>query len=56
MGSVFAWILERLPSSVAVCLDTSHTTRGQQWRRFVDISKDRLSHIHANDHRGFEDR
>lgn len=51
----FAWILERLPPSVAVCLDTSHTTLGHQWRQFVDISKGRLSHIHANDHHGRSD-
>jgi sugar phosphate isomerase/epimerase len=51
----FAWILERLPSSVAVCLDTSHTTLGHQWPQFVEVSKARLSHIHANDHRGHFD-
>ena len=52
----FAWILERLPPSVAVCLDTGHTTLGHQWRQFVDVSKGRLSHIHANDHHGrFDD-
>jgi sugar phosphate isomerase/epimerase len=52
----FAWVLEGLPPTVAVCLDTGHTTLGHQWRRFVDISKGRLSHIHANDHHGrFDD-
>ncbi|OFW05171.1 MAG: hypothetical protein A3I61_10430 [Acidobacteria bacterium RIFCSPLOWO2_02_FULL_68_18] len=52
----FAWILERLPPEVAVCLDTGHTTLGQQWRRFLDISKNRLRHIHANDNHGrFDD-
>jgi sugar phosphate isomerase/epimerase len=52
----FAWILESLPPSVAVCLDTGHTTLGHQWRRFLDVSKGRLSHIHANDHHGrFDD-
>jgi sugar phosphate isomerase/epimerase len=51
----FAWILERLPPSVAVCLDTSHTTLGHQWHRFLAISRGRLSHIHANDHRGHGD-
>jgi sugar phosphate isomerase/epimerase len=52
----FAWILEGLPLTVAVCLDTGHTTLGHQWQRFVDVSGSRLSHIHANDHRGqFDD-
>ena len=52
----FAWILEGLPAAVAVCLDTSHTTLGHQWRRFVEVSKGRLSHVHANDHHGrFDD-
>ena len=30
----FAWLLSDLPSTVAVCLDTGHTTLGHQWRRF----------------------
>jgi sugar phosphate isomerase/epimerase len=51
----FAWILAGLPPTVAVCLDTGHTTLGHQWRRFVDVSKGRLSHIHANDHHGHFD-
>jgi hypothetical protein len=52
----FAWILSDLPPAVAVCLDTGHTTLGQQWHRFLDVSGPRLSHIHANDHHGrFDD-
>lgn len=51
----FAWILEGLPSNVAVCLDTGHTALGHQWRQFVDVSGRRLSHIHANDHHGHFD-
>ena len=52
----FEWILERLDSSVRVCLDTSHTTLGQHWPRFVEMAGDRLVHVHANDHRGqFDD-
>ena len=34
----FAWILEPLPPYVRVCLDTSHTTLGHQWHRFVEVS------------------
>lgn len=52
----FASILEGLPPGVAVCLDTSHTTLGHQWQRFITVAGARLSHIHANDHRGrFDD-
>lgn len=52
----FAWILSDLPSAVAVCLDTGHTTLGHQWPRFLEVSGPRLSHIHANDHHGrFDD-
>jgi sugar phosphate isomerase/epimerase len=52
----FAWILSDLPPAVAVCLDTGHTTLGHQWRRFLEVSGRRLSHIHANDHHGrFDD-
>jgi sugar phosphate isomerase/epimerase len=52
----FAWLLEGLPPSVAVCLDTGHTTLGHQWRRFMEVAGPRLAHIHANDHHGrFDD-
>jgi sugar phosphate isomerase/epimerase len=52
----FEWVLRRLDSSVRVCLDTSHTTLGRHWRRFVEVAGDRLIHVHASDHLGqFDD-
>jgi sugar phosphate isomerase/epimerase len=52
----FASLLGDLPPSVSVCLDTGHTTLGNQWARFLEVAGPRLSHIHANDHRGrFDD-
>jgi sugar phosphate isomerase/epimerase len=52
----FEWILRQLDRTAVVCLDTSHTTLGGQWHRFVDVAGDRIAHIHANDHRGqFDD-
>ena len=47
----FRNLLERVPTA-RVCLDTSHTTLGHQWERFVDVAGPRLIHVHANDHRG----
>lgn len=55
-GDEFAWLLEGLPPSVAVCLDTGHTTLAHQWHRFLEVAGPRLAHIHANDHHGrFDD-
>jgi len=52
----FAEAIRPLDSSVAVCFDTSHTTLGHHWDRFIDIAGDRLVHLHVNDHRGrFDD-
>jgi len=52
----FAQILDGLPAGVGVCLDTGHTSLGHQWRQFLDLSRGRLSHIHASDHHGqFDD-
>jgi len=54
----FAAILESLDQSrtpVAVCLDTSHTTLGGHWDRFVRVAGPRIIHVHANDHRGHRD-
>ena len=52
----FARIIDGLPAAVEVCLDTAHTTLGHQWPRFLEVAGSRLSHIHANDHRGqFDD-
>ncbi len=52
----FAWILARVDRRAGVCLDTSHTTLGHHWERFVELAGDRLVHVHANDHHGrFDD-
>ena len=52
----FASIVGQLDRSVGVCFDTSHATLGHQWDRFIELSGDRLVHVHANDHRGqFDD-
>lgn len=48
----FGQILNGLPAGVGVCLDTGHTSLGHQWREFLDVSRGRLAHVHANDHRG----
>jgi sugar phosphate isomerase/epimerase len=51
----FAAVVDPLDRSVGVCIDTSHTTLGRQWPRFVEVARDRLVHLHANDHRGAGD-
>lgn len=51
----FGWLLDRLEPSIGVCLDTSHTTLGHHWSRFLERSAGRLIHVHANDHRGHAD-
>lgn len=52
----FAAVIAPLDRSVGVCLDTSHTTLGRHWNRFLDVVGDRLVHVHANDHHGrFDD-
>jgi sugar phosphate isomerase/epimerase len=52
----FAWILERLESSVGVCIDTGHVTLGGHWDRMIEVTADRLKHVHASDNHGrFDD-
>ena len=51
----FAAVVDVLDRSVGVCFDTSHTTLGHHWDRFMDLVGDRLVHVHANDHRGHFD-
>ena len=51
----FKWILDRLGPKVAVCLDTSHSTLGHHWRRFVEVAGERVEHVHASDHHGHRD-
>jgi sugar phosphate isomerase/epimerase len=51
----FAAVIAPLDRSVGVCFDTSHTTLGRHWERFMELASDRLVHLHANDHRGHHD-
>jgi sugar phosphate isomerase/epimerase len=52
----FSAVLRELDRSVGVCFDTSHTTLGHHWDRFVAVAGDRLQHVHASDHHGrFDD-
>lgn len=51
----FARLLHEGPPGLRVCLDTSHLTLGRQWEEFLDLSGDRLVHIHASDHHGHHD-
>lgn len=51
----FASVLSSVDRTVGVCFDTSHTTLGHHWDRFVELAGDRLIHVHANDHRGHGD-
>ncbi len=51
----FGSVLQRLSPSVGVCLDTGHTTLGHHWWRFLEVAGPRLTHVHANDHRGQHD-
>ncbi|HUF49115.1 MAG TPA: sugar phosphate isomerase/epimerase family protein [Vicinamibacterales bacterium] len=51
----FAWLLGRLHDDVRVCLDTGHTALGHAWRRFVDVSRGRIGHVHAHDNHGHRD-
>jgi sugar phosphate isomerase/epimerase len=52
----FAWLLREAGPDVRVCLDTGHTSLGGHWRRFVDLTHDRLVHVHASDNHGrFDD-
>lgn len=51
----FAWILQRLPASAGVCLDTGHTALGGLWRRFVEVAGHATVHVHAHDNRGHAD-
>jgi sugar phosphate isomerase/epimerase len=51
-----AWILDRLDSSVGVCIDTGHVSLGGHWDRFIGLIGNRLRHVHANDNHGrFDD-
>src|SRR5262249_33199718 len=38
--------------SVAACIDTSHTTLGHHWDRFIQTIGRRIAHVHLSDHRG----
>lgn len=51
----FAWLLAEVDPTVKVCLDTGHTALGRGWRRFVEVSAARLTHVHAHDNHGHGD-
>ncbi len=51
----FAAVIGPLGRSIGVCFDTSHTTLGGHWDRFMKVASQRLVHVHANDHRGRAD-
>ena len=51
----FAWLLDQVPGSMQVCLDTGHTALGRHWHRFLEIAGPRLAHVHASDNRGQRD-
>ena len=51
-----AWLLERLPPSVGMCLDTGHAYLGRHIDAFVRLAGERLVHVHLHDNRGtFDD-
>lgn len=51
----FRWLLQQLPTSTRVCLDTGHTTLGAHWHRFLEVCGRRLVHVHASDNHGHRD-
>ena len=51
----FRWLLQRLDSSVRVCLDTGHTALGGYWHAFLSVSDGRTAHVHAHDNHGHRD-
>lgn len=50
-----AWLLERLPAGVGLCLDTGHAHLGRFISAFIDLAGDRLMHVHLHDNRGTHD-
>jgi sugar phosphate isomerase/epimerase len=50
-----AWLLERLPPAVGVCLDTGHAHLGRFIDAFIDMAGPRLAHVHLHDNRGTYD-
>ncbi len=52
----FEWILGHMGGDVRVCLDTSHATLGNHWRRLFEVVGERVVHVHANDHHGTSDQ
>lgn len=51
----FAAILAELDPAIGVCLDTGHTWLGGHWRRFVEVSRARIIHVHVHDNHGYAD-
>lgn len=49
------WLLEQMPSTVGMCLDTGHAHLGRFIRAFIDLAGPRLMHVHLHDNRGTAD-
>lgn len=49
------WILDRLPPSVGVCLDTGHAHLARFVETFIDLARERLMHVHIHDNHGTHD-
>jgi sugar phosphate isomerase/epimerase len=50
-----AWLLERLPAGVGLCLDIGHAHLGRSIGAFINVAGDRLMHVHMHDNRGTHD-
>jgi protein FrlC len=50
-----AFIVDRLPESVGVCVDTSHTSLGGSLFEAIERFASRLSHVQASDNHGHTD-
>jgi sugar phosphate isomerase/epimerase len=50
-----AWLLDRLPPSVGVCLDTGHAHLGRYTSAFIELAGPRLAHVHVHDNHGTYD-
>jgi len=49
------WLLDRLPSSVGVCLDAGHAHLARFIDTFIDLARERLVHVHMHDNHGTRD-
>jgi sugar phosphate isomerase/epimerase len=49
------WLLDRLPPSVGMCLDTGHAHLGRYIDAFIALAGPRLLHVHMHDNHGTHD-